>query len=1165
MRLWMAILLLCLPLAATAQQSDKDFLTGFLEENLSDAGRVVTITGFAGLLSSRATMSEMTIADDLGIWLTVRDVTLDWSQSSFLSGQIVIREFSADEVELLRVPGSNTDGISPQARPFELPDLPLSIEIGELSARHIVLGPTVLGQPVEGQLSAAMKLSGGSGDATLQLLRTDQGPDGLFTLSASFARQTGQLDLALTAKEGAGGVAVDLLGVPGAPSAEFTVQGSGPTSDFSADIVLKTDDVTRLAGKVTLFNANGEQGFTASLGGDPTPIFLPSYAEFFGPDVSLRAGGRRLSDGSMELREFSVQARALSLDGTLDLDPTGAPAAFALTGQIGLPDGPVVLPLTTADPVTLDSGSVNLTFDRTLGPTWNGTAVLRGLSHASFSSAEATLSGDGIITTLADGASFSGSLTFALDGLRVTNPGLARALGDQITGSGSLSLRPGAAFVADNLILQGAGFNLAGAVSLDGLTSGFTSTGTLSGDAQDIARFSTLVGLPLQGQARFATTFENNFLTGALKASGTVNGTDLGLGIPTLDNMLQGASTVAFSGQRDVTGTTINSISFATPGVTAQAGGQITASGADLTGTIDLANLRVLGPRLGGSLTGTATLTGPLDTALLSVNATGTGLAVGQTQADILLRGTSRLVALFNLTPQGLAVRQIDLSNPQVKVTLQGADGQLQIEQRIVDLGQLYPRFPGALVAQGTAVQDATGFVVDMAVKGPAQINARVKGRLARDFARADLAISGTAQAGLANNIVAPRSLNGTLRFDLRLLGPILLQSLTGPVSISGGRLADPDLNFGFTDIAGTGSLANGVAQVSGRATVTSGGQVAVAGSFGIVQPYTANLTIGVEGVTLRNPDLYTTRIDGNLTMQGPALGAAVIAGALAMGRTELRIPSTGFSADGGLPGLQHIHETADSRATRARAGQLGPAVAEGTRSTGYRLNLRITAPNQVFIRGRGLDAELGGSLTLQGSTAAIVPSGAFNLIRGRLDILGRRLQVSEALLQLQGALVPFLRIIASTESDGITASVQIAGKATDPLVTFTSNPELPQEEVLARLLFDRGLESMTAFQAVQLAGAVATLAGRAGAGVVDNLRRKAGLDNLDFTADGVGTAELTFGKYLSEKAYTEVTVDQGGKSSISINLDLAPHITVKGRLKSDGQTGIGLFLQRNY
>jgi len=37
------------------------------------------------------------------------------------------------------------------------------------------------------------------------------------------------------------------------------------------------------------------------------------------------------------------------------------------------------------------------------------------------------------------------------------------------------------------------------------------------------------------------------------------------------------------------------------------------------------------------------------------------------------------------------------------------------------------------------------------------------------------------------------------------------------------------------------------------------------------------------------------------------------------------------------------------------------------------------------------------------------------------------------------------------------------------------------------------------------------------------------------------------------------------GKSAISLNLDVAPHITLKGKVGSDGQTGIGIFLQRDY
>lgn len=91
-----------------------------------------------------------------------------------------------------------------------------------------------------------------------------------------------------------------------------------------------------------------------------------------------------------------------------------------------------------------------------------------------------------------------------------------------------------------------------------------------------------------------------------------------------------------------------------------------------------------------------------------------------------------------------------------------------------------------------------------------------------------------------------------------------------------------------------------------------------------------------------------------------------------------------------------------------------------------------------------------------------MVPSGAFNLIRGRLDILGKRLTLSEAQLLLEGDFVPYIRVVASTENDGITTSVVIQGRADEPDVSFTSTPELPEEEVISRLLFGRGLDTIS-------------------------------------------------------------------------------------------------------
>ena len=65
--------------------------------------------------------------------------------------------------------------------------------------------------------------------------------------------------------------------------------------------------------------------------------------------------------------------------------------------------------------------------------------------------------------------------------------------------------------------------------------------------------------------------------------------------------------------------------------------------------------------------------------------------------------------------------------------------------------------------------------------------------------------------------------------------------------------------------------------------------------------------------------------------------------------------------------------------------------------------------------------------------------------------------------------------------------------------------------------------------------------------------------------ARGGGSAALKAGKYISENVYTEIEVDQEGKSRINLNLDLREGVTVKGRLGADGETGIGVYLEKDY
>ena len=364
-RYGMIAVLSVLPLQAIAQTDDRAYLTAFLEDGLSGAGRRVVVTGFAGALSSQATVQELTIADDQGIWLTLRDVTLDWSRTDLFSGQVTVNQLTAAEIILDRLPTADTTTPKPEAGSFALPDLPVSVQIDKVAAERIVLGAPVLGTMIEGRIEAALSLVAGEGQGNLVIERTDDGPAGKVELTASYSNIEQLLTIDLQAREEAGGIAATLLGLPGLPSAALIVQGAGPISDFVADIALTTDDVDRLAGKVQLTGqTDGATAFTADLAGDLAPLFLPAYAEFFGNAVALKAEGQRWADGRLDLAVLDVSAKSLRLNGTLALAADGLPERFDLTGKIAAPDGSaVLLPLTTAVPVRTSNGVTRIAID----------------------------------------------------------------------------------------------------------------------------------------------------------------------------------------------------------------------------------------------------------------------------------------------------------------------------------------------------------------------------------------------------------------------------------------------------------------------------------------------------------------------------------------------------------------------------------------------------------------------------------------------------------------------------------------------------------------------------------------------------------------------------------------------------------------------------------
>lgn len=665
--------------------------------------------------------------------------------------------------------------------------------------------------------------------------------------------------------------------------------------------------------------------------------------------------------------------------------------------------------------------------------------------------------------------------------------------------------------------------------------------------------------------------------TGGRLLDVTGTGRDLSFGMAQVDGALAGETRLTLRGTERSGVFAIDTAIVTNPRLDLDATGRVGGGETDMTARLNAQDLRFLGRGFRGALNANAQVTESRGTRNLTLNGTANGLAVGVPQADAILTGQTDFEGAVSLDAQNrLTIQRIEAGNGHFRVNADGSTERLNLNARLNDLGALVPGFPGAVEASGTIGQTPDSFRLEVGVNAPGGLNSRIEGTVARDFSTADLGISGTADTAVANPFLRTRSIEGPARFDLRLNGAPALESLSGRIAVNNARLAEPRLGLSVENLNATADFNAGRVQVDVRGQVESGGTITVSGPVTLTGDRPMDLNVQLQRVVLRDPNLYEILVNGQISVTGSGAQGPLIAGRLDVNEAELRIPSTGFGGAASIPEIKHLYDRPPVRATRAKAG-ISEFPSQDSRFAGMnsppatppanpaRFDLTINAPRQVFVRGRGVDAELGGEIRLTGDARQPIPVGQLELIRGRVDLLGKRFDLTEGLIEMQGSLIPVIRLVAETSQDGITTRIIIDGEAQDPDISFQSDPDMPEEEVLSHLLFGRGLDTISALQAAQLANAIAVLAGRGGEGIVGRLRAATGLDDLDLATDDQGNVSVRAGKYLSRNLYTDVQVGADGTTRLNLNLDLSDTLTARGSVNSEGDSTVGIYYERDY
>ncbi|MGO8093330.1 translocation/assembly module TamB domain-containing protein [Rhizobium leguminosarum] len=404
---------------------------------------------------------------------------------------------------------------------------------------------------------------------------------------------------------------------------------------------------------------------------------------------------------------------------------------------------------------------------------------------------------------------------------------------------------------------------------------------------------------------------------------------------------------------------------------------------------------------------------------------------------------------------------------------------------------------------------------------------------------------------------------DGVATVNLQIGGTAAAPVINGTVSTNGAKLVDVRRNMAVNNLTATVTF-NGSQAVISRLTgnLGGGGTISASGTIGI-QPaggFPADISIKLDKAVYVDGTLVVSTVNGTVGLRGPITNTT-LSGKLRLDKTSITVPEK-------LPTSLREIDIRHKNAPRAVLAQLRDDGEQkpGEKSSVITLDLEIDAPSHIFVRGRGIDAELGGLVTIRGTAAAPIVTGGFTMRRGRMTILNRRLDFSDkSRITFAGDMTPALDMEATSASGSTTLTVDVAGLATDPAITFSSSPELPQDEVLAQLIFGQSMSKLSPVQIAQLADAVSQLAGNRSTSLFEGLRNQLGVDDFDVSTDSKGQTSVSVGRYLNDRTYFEL--QQGGSAGAKavINLDVGRGVKLRGGAGGNGEGEAGIVYEREY
>ena len=272
------------------------------------------------------------------------------------------------------------------------------------------------------------------------------------------------------------------------------------------------------------------------------------------------------------------------------------------------------------------------------------------------------------------------------------------------------------------------------------------------------------------------------------------------------------------------------------------------------------------------------------------------------------------------------------------------------------------------------------------------------------------------------------------------------------------------------------------------------------------------NYQISINNLTLEYRDRLKTKLLGDLLLQGTGP------------KINLRGDLYAIDAVFKIPDLKNFNNIPKLTIEKSES-------TNNTETLDLSLNLKFHIKDKLLVKGKGMSASLTGIILANGPMDSINIDSDITIKDGKYSLFNKEFTIKKSQILTAGNEI-FLHLNAEYKDNQFLYLLEVTGTIEDQLkIKLSSKPYLPEDEIIARLVFNKDIHNLSAMEIVSLGSYIMSLNGNNTTDKMNlqNITNKLGIDSFEFT-----TTDKNTYKYMIKKKV-------GNKFTIGIENDTSP------------------------